>query len=144
MTGNEGPPFVLSYPVHVLMNGIVFAFIVSLLVHVIFTAVYHFPLNRMNFLLQLASCLLMLIMECTKIGITLSRMSYAGSVWPFMFPFMAPRLPNASRWPTVQTVFYSFLQMITLLSSHVRPHDLCRPRISNSSRCYSRRSWRRA
>jgi len=112
------PDFVLSYPVQVVTSGIVLAFSFSLLLHVVFTAAYHVPLSRANFVLQLTSNVLMLVAECTKIGIILSEMARAGAMWPYMFPFVAPRLPNRSTWSTTQVVFFALLQMLTLLFSH--------------------------
>ncbi|WFD21171.1 hypothetical protein MCAP1_003432 [Malassezia caprae] len=118
-TEGDVPDFVLSYPVQVVSSGIAFAFSFSLLLHVVFTAAYHLPLNRTNFLLQLTSSALMLLAECTKIGITLSEMSHAGGTWPYMFPFVAPRLPRSSQWTMAQVVFYSLLEMVMLLFSHI-------------------------
>lgn len=121
MSWTGGPPaFVLSYPAQLVTSGIVLAFSVSLVLHVLFTAAYHLPLNRVNFVLQLVSSILMLVSASTKMGITISDMRDAGAQWPYMFRFMAPRLPNGTDWTTTQAVFYLLLQMLTLLTSHVR------------------------
>ena len=45
--------FALSYPVQVSVAGMTTAFMVLLALHQCFTAAYHFPLDPLNFVLQL-------------------------------------------------------------------------------------------
>ena len=130
--------FALSYPVQVSVVGFVLAFMLALVFHQCFTAGYHYPLNRLNFVLQILSSILLVIYQAVTLGVNLSELNQFSKNWPFMFPYIAYRLPRRDTWTLTQVVFFIILESLMALLAHVRSLSvslvcLCRPIISNFS-----------
>lgn len=114
------PGFALSYPVQAAVGGIVFAFITSLMFHILFTSAYHYPLNRVNFLLQVVSTLFMWIFLSATLAMTLQDLYNFAQSWPYMFPYLAFSIPHRRDWNAVQIAFWDILSAFASLSAHVR------------------------
>lgn len=110
--------FALSYPVQVSMAGITTAFMVLLVLHQCFTAGYHYPLNRLNFVLQLVSSIMYVVYHAATLGVQLAELDQFSHHWPYMFPYMAYRLPRYGHWTTVQMVFFILSEALASLLAH--------------------------
>ena len=86
--------FALSYPVQVSVAGMTTAFMVLLALHQCFTAAYHFPLDPLNFVLQLVSSIVYVVYHGATLGVQLRELDEFSHRWPYMFPYMAYRLPR--------------------------------------------------
>ncbi|KAG6330797.1 hypothetical protein ID866_8289 [Astraeus odoratus] len=115
------PPFAQSLPVQILTNGIVVTLVVVLLLHLIFTAQYHYPLARLNYILQLTGVLTLLTSLIATLYIVLSSTAQESQHWPYMLSYIAVDMPRASYNATVNStdpaVLYqqqwSFAEMAT-------------------------------
>jgi|MGYP000327433153 hypothetical protein len=118
---NELPGFAMSFPVELTVLGIVLALLAVLMLNLAFTAAFHYPLSRVNYVLQLVSSTLFFTVTAATIGVMLNNLESIGNSWPHMFPYMAPPVPPADgTWTTVQTFFFTVLQVLVVLSVHVR------------------------
>lgn len=112
------PPFAQSSAVDLLMIGMVVGVTVLLAVHLIFTLQYHYPLSRVNYVLQLSSTMMFLINMAATSGVMLRHFHNSGRRWPYAFPYTIPPIPMPS-WNVVQTVFFLILQAISTFSVHL-------------------------
>lgn len=133
------PSFALSYPATVSVCAGVMTSTLLLIVHLGFSAQYHCPLCKMNYLLQASSTLAMLLRFTTELGIVLHDMREFAQMWPYMFPYLTYRLPHRSTWSTAQIFFWVLLKSINSLLAHVRALTYRRAQASKCSRCSSRR-----
>ena len=107
--------FALSYPVQVSVAGMTTAFMVLLALHQCFTAAYHFPLDPLNFVLQLVSSIVYVVYHGATLGVQLRELDEFSHRWPHMFPYMAYRLPRYGHWTTVQLVFFILAEALASL-----------------------------
>ena len=70
-SGPALPSFALSFPVQVAAMGIVLAMAVVMALHLVFTAPFHYPLSKLNFILQLTGTLLFLVNVAASLGVVL-------------------------------------------------------------------------
>ena len=110
--------FALSYPVQVSVAGMTTAFMVLLALHQCFTAAYHFPLDPLNFVLQLVSSIVYVVYHGATLGVQLRELDEFSHRWPYMFPYMAYRLPRYGHWTTVQMVFFILAEALASLLAH--------------------------
>ena len=110
--------FALSYPVQVSVAGMTTAFMVLLALHQCFTAAYHFPLDPLNFVLQLVSSIVYVVYHGATLGVQLRELDEFSHRWPHMFPYMAYRLPRYGHWTTVQMVFFILAEALASLLAH--------------------------
>lgn len=110
--------FALSYPVQVSMAGMTTAFMVLLALHQCFTAAYHYPLDPLNFVLQLVSSIVYVVYHAATLGVQLRELDQFSHHWPYMFPYMAYRLPRYGHWTTVQMVFFILAEALASLLAH--------------------------
>ncbi|GHJ86076.1 hypothetical protein NliqN6_2478 [Naganishia liquefaciens] len=96
------PSFAYSLPVQLLIQGITLTLLVVLLIHLLFTTQYHFPLSRFNYLLQLAGILLVLTNIIISIVATMRVQDKASQKWPYMLDYISVNLPNYD-WSTAET-----------------------------------------
>ena len=110
--------FALSYPVQVSVAGMTTAFMVLLALHQCFTAAYHYPLDPLNFVLQLVSSIVYVVYHAATLGVQLRELDQFSHHWPYMFPYMAYRLPRYGHWTTVQMVFFILAEALASLLAH--------------------------
>lgn len=110
--------FSLSYPVQVAVMGMMLAATFILVLHLCFTAGYHFPLNKLNFALQLVSTLCLLASQAATLGVQLRELHLFSQHWPHMFPYIAYRLPRTESWSTVKTVMFILLEATYSITVH--------------------------
>lgn len=89
------PAFARSLPVQILMNGIVLALTTVLLMHLLFTTQYHWPLAPVNYSLQLAGVLSLLTSLIATLAIILQASFDDTQVWPYMINYLAKDVPPA-------------------------------------------------
>ncbi|KAH0829103.1 hypothetical protein J3R83DRAFT_2569 [Lanmaoa asiatica] len=82
------PPFAQSLPVQILITGISLTLAAVLLLHLIFTAQYHWPLARTNYVLQLTGV--------TTLLISITATIYVSQHWPYMLSYLAVEMPSAN------------------------------------------------
>ncbi|KAH7928700.1 hypothetical protein BV22DRAFT_187164 [Leucogyrophana mollusca] len=106
------PPFAQSLPVQILFTGIVITLVVVLLLHLIFTAQYHWPLARVNYILQLSGVTTLLISLIATIYVIFSANVAESQHWPYMLSYLAVDMPkycpdqNITLNPNDPTVVY--------------------------------------
>ncbi|KAH8109009.1 hypothetical protein DFH11DRAFT_1630283 [Phellopilus nigrolimitatus] len=87
------PIFARSLPVQILLNGIVFALTAVLLIHLLFTAQYHWPLAPLNYVLQLAGVVSLLISVIATLCVILAQAFRDSQEWPYMLTYLAVDVP---------------------------------------------------
>jgi hypothetical protein len=90
------PPFVQSLPVQILLTGIVLTLVAVLLLHLIFTAQYHWPLARTNYILQLTGVTTLLVSLIATIYVVFSTTIQQSQHWPYMLSYLAVEMPRTS------------------------------------------------
>ena len=113
------PPFVYSVPVQTMGFGVILAMATVLTVHLTFTAPYHYPLSKRNYILQLSASLIFLFSVATSLGISLRNLENKSLRNPYLFPYLPELLPS-TQWTTTQQVFYLIMQAITVTMANVR------------------------
>ena len=78
------------------MNGIVLALTTVLLMHLLFTTQYHWPLAPVNYGLQLAGVLSLLTSLIATLSIILQASFDDTQVWPYMIKYLAKDVPPTS------------------------------------------------
>jgi hypothetical protein len=90
------PPFVQSLPVQVLVTGIALTLAAVLLLHLVFTAQYHWPLARTNYVLQLTGVTTLIISISATIYVVFSATIRQSQHWPYMLNYLAVEMPAAN------------------------------------------------
>lgn len=88
------PAFVESLPVQILLSGVVLTLVVVLLLHLLFTAQYHWPLARVNYMLQLTGVVTLLASVTATIYVIFSSNVEESQHWPYMLSYLAVDMPN--------------------------------------------------
>lgn len=88
------PPFAQSLPVQILLAGISLTLAVVLLLHLIFTAQYHWPLARTNYILQIAGVTTLLTSIIATVYVILSSTMQQSQHWPYMLNYLAVEMPG--------------------------------------------------
>ncbi|KAG1737908.1 uncharacterized protein EDB91DRAFT_1054909 [Suillus paluster] len=104
------PAFVQSLPVQILLLGVVLTLVVVLLLHLLFTAQYHWPLARVNYMLQLTGVITLLGSITATIYIVFSSTVEESQHWPYMLSYLAvnmPKVANTTLNTTDPTVTYA-------------------------------------
>ena len=91
------PPFVQSLPVQILLAGITLTLAAVLLFHLVFTAQYHWPLARTNYILQLTGVTTLLISISATIYVIFSVAVQQSQHWPYMLSYLAVEMPATNR-----------------------------------------------
>ncbi|SPO20874.1 uncharacterized protein UTRI_00351 [Ustilago trichophora] len=114
------PDFAFSMPAQIVVDGINIALISVLVIHLLFTVQYHFPLSRKNFYLQISSSLMLLISLSVTLHIILELLKDESQRYPFMFPYIGIQLPPGDdSWTKVQEVFFLLMRAITTALIHI-------------------------
>ena len=103
------PAFVQSLPVQILLIGVVLTLVVVLLLHLLFTAQYHWPLARVNYVLQLTGVMTLLASVLATIYVVFSSTINQSEHWPYMLSYLAVNMPsqNINTNSTDPTVLYA-------------------------------------
>jgi hypothetical protein len=101
------PPFARSLPVQILLTGVVLTLTAVLLVHLMFTAQYHWPLAPVNYVLQLSGVTTLLISLIATIHVVLSTSREESQFWPYMLSYIAVDVPpdiasDLNEWTTAE------------------------------------------
>ncbi|KAF8548385.1 hypothetical protein OG21DRAFT_1516353 [Imleria badia] len=91
------PPFVQSLPVQILLACITLTLAAVLLFHLIFTAQYHWPFARTNYILQLTGVTTLLISISAAIYVIFFVAIQQSQHWPYMLSYLAVEMPASHR-----------------------------------------------
>ncbi|KAK8854613.1 hypothetical protein IAR55_003352 [Kwoniella newhampshirensis] len=105
------PAFAYALPIQLLVNGITVTLLCVLLIHLLFTTQYHYPLAPLNYILQLLSILTVLISVIIKIVIILDQTSDSADQWPYSLDYVAVSIPPQS-WTTGRCAAWFLLQAL--------------------------------
>ncbi|TXT08867.1 hypothetical protein VHUM_02995 [Vanrija humicola] len=106
------PAFSYSLPIQLLVSGITLTLLVVLLIHLLFTTQYHYPLAPLNYSLQLASIISVLIGVATRIGVILRHASTQADHWPYMLDYVSVSIPG-DNWTTAENAAWYLLQALS-------------------------------
>ena len=110
------PNFASSLPVQVLLIGIIFTLTCVLLLHLCFTAQYHWPLAPVNFVLQMSGVLSLLISQIATLHVVMSTTMLESQNWPYMLTYLAvdvPPLYDADGWSTAELAAWLVMNATT-------------------------------
>ncbi|KIJ15573.1 hypothetical protein PAXINDRAFT_163035 [Paxillus involutus ATCC 200175] len=97
------PPFAQSLPVQVLLTGIVLTLVAVLFLHLIFTAQYHWPLARTNYILQLTGVTTLLISLIATLYVVFTATVEQSQHWPYMLSYLAVDMPQISNSSSINS-----------------------------------------
>jgi hypothetical protein len=113
------PPFIRSLPVQVLITGIIVALVAVLFIHLLVTFQYHWNLAPINYVLQLASVLSLLISLVASLHVMFQSTIEESLHWPYMLSYIAVDLPPLDPtltdplWPTSQLAAWYIMDATT-------------------------------
>ncbi|GJE91429.1 hypothetical protein PsYK624_075790 [Phanerochaete sordida] len=87
------PSFACSLPIQILMIGIVLTLTSVLLIHLVFTAQYHWPLAPVNYALQLSAVITLLVSLIATLHVVLDTATQESREWPYMLTYIAVDIP---------------------------------------------------
>ncbi|KAI0691105.1 hypothetical protein BC835DRAFT_1407333 [Cytidiella melzeri] len=98
------PPFSRSLPIQILVTGIVLTLTSVLLIHLVFTAQYHWPLAPINCALQMSAVITLLISLIATLQVVLQAATEESQHWPYMLTYIAVDIPplrdSSDSWAT--------------------------------------------
>jgi hypothetical protein len=109
---NYQPHYAFSLPVQILLNGIITALVAVLLIQLLFTAPYHWPLAKLNFALQVTGVVTLLISLIATLWLVLTTAHAASSEWPYMLDYIAITVPP-STWSDAKKTWWYIMQATT-------------------------------
>ncbi|TCD66749.1 hypothetical protein EIP91_000990 [Steccherinum ochraceum] len=110
------PSFASSLPIQILMTGIVLTLTSVLLIHLVFTAQYHWPLAPVNFALQLSAVFTLLVSLIATLQVVLTTAAKETKSWPYMMNYVAvdiPPLENNDGWGTGELAAWLLMNATT-------------------------------
>ncbi|CAE6417632.1 unnamed protein product, partial [Rhizoctonia solani] len=110
------PSFAYSLPIQILVTGIVFTLVLVLFIHLLFTAQYHWPLARLNYILQLCGVVTLLIWLSATLIVVLKYAHQRSRGWPYMLDYVGVDIPSDS-WTDTQEAWWS---LIVLQITHIQ------------------------
>ena len=114
------PAFAFSMPAQIVVNGLNLAMMCVLAIHLTFTTRYHYPLSKLNYLLQASSTGLLLLSLIVELHVILDELERKSHRWPYMFPYIGVQVPPPDdSWTVTQLVFYLLMDALTTLFAHV-------------------------
>lgn len=87
------PSYARSLPVQILLLGITLTLTAVLIIHLIFTAQYHWPLAPVNYVLQMSAVTTLLISCIATMHVVLSSTIAQSLKWPYMLDYIAVDIP---------------------------------------------------
>lgn len=103
------PTFGYSMPAQVFIQGITFTLLAVLLIHILFTTPYHWPLSRLNYILQVSGILLVTASVLLSTGLTLTAPDVTAKTWPYMLQYISVTIPPED-WSIGAQAAYQLLQ----------------------------------
>ncbi|TFY76445.1 hypothetical protein EWM64_g7564, partial [Hericium alpestre] len=111
------PNFGRSLPTQILITGVVLTLVAVLLIHLLFTAQYHWKLAQANYILQMSAVLTLLTSLIASLKIILDHAVKASQQWPFMLDYIGVDLPplmyGDDGWSTGGLVGWLFMNATT-------------------------------
>jgi hypothetical protein len=121
------PAFAFSLPIQFLLTGVILALSTILLIHLVFTAPYHWPLAKLNYCLQLSGVISLLLSLGITLSVILSSVLETSREWPYMLNYVAVNIP-LDGWSDLDNGWWYTLDAITSglahVSSYKRPFGL--------------------
>lgn len=108
------PTFAYSVPIQILAEGITLTLVTVLLIHLLFTTQYHWPLSKTNYCLQLSGILCLLCSSVATLVTVLQVQSNSADEWPYMLDYIEVNVPGDT-WTDAQNGAWSLLTMIVNL-----------------------------
>ncbi|KAI1791158.1 hypothetical protein LXA43DRAFT_973212 [Ganoderma leucocontextum] len=87
------PGFAKSLPVQILLLGITLTLTTVLIIHLVFTAQYHWPLAPVNCILQMSAVTTLLVSCIATLHVVLSSTVDQSMTWPYMLDYIAVEIP---------------------------------------------------
>ena len=111
------PAFVFSFVAQIILLTIVLTLVAVLLGLLLFTFRYHYPMAKVNCVVQLIAVAILLVSVVTSISIAVSEAKETSSTWPFTFDYIEVLIPN-SDWSTGDRAAWLLLQGVVALAVH--------------------------
>ncbi|CAH7686022.1 hypothetical protein BY996DRAFT_4554588, partial [Phakopsora pachyrhizi] len=111
------PAYTYSMPTQLLIYGIVLTLLTVLILHLAFTAKYHYPLASSNFVLLLSAVFLTEISVIVVVVVTNQYLFTRSRFWPFMFDYVEVPMPP-SDWKTAQLIGWYLMQGAVTFFAH--------------------------
>ncbi|WVO21355.1 uncharacterized protein IAS62_002663 [Cryptococcus decagattii] len=112
------PVLAYTLPIQLVVNGITGTLLCVLLIHLLFTTQYHYPLAPLNYFLQLSSIVTVLISVIIKLVIILVHCTSQADVWPYSLDYVAVNVPPET-WSSGQNAAWCLLQALNAGLSNV-------------------------
>lgn len=112
------PVLAYTLPIQLVVNGITGTLLCVLLIHLLFTTQYHYPLAPLNYFLQLSSIVTVLISVIVKLVIILVHCTSQADVWPYSLDYVAVNVPPET-WSTGQNAAWCLLQALNAGLSNI-------------------------
>lgn len=114
------PAYTYSMPTQMLIYGVVLTLLTVLLVHLIFTARYHYPLAKLNFGLLLTSVVVTEALVCVVIAVVNTALLDKSRGSPFMLEYAEVPAPSDA-WSQGTLIGWYMSQAVITLLTHVCP-----------------------
>lgn len=111
------PHFAFSLPVQILCNGIILTLAAVLLIHLTLTAQYHWPLARLNYVLQLSAVITLCISLIATTIVIFSSVHSDSRGWPYMLDYVAVDIP-CDGWNLTEQILWYTLEALTSGLAH--------------------------
>lgn len=122
------PAFAYSLPIQFLLTGVILSMSAILLINLVFTAPYHWPLAKLNYSLQMAGVSSLLLTLGITLSIILTSVHDTSRKWPYMLNYVAVDVP-VNNWTNVDNGLWYTLDAVTSGLAHVRPPSFLPPRL---------------
>jgi len=116
------PSFAYSLPVQFVLTGVIISMCSILLIHLVFTAPYHWPLAKLNYSLQLTGVSTLLLSLTITLSVILASVHTTSRQWPYMLDYVAVDVPLAN-WTIVDNGLWYTLDAVTSGLAHVFTHS---------------------
>ncbi|KDQ20209.1 hypothetical protein BOTBODRAFT_27626 [Botryobasidium botryosum FD-172 SS1] len=112
------PHFAFSLPIQILLTGIVLTLVSVLFIHLLFTAKYHWSLAKLNYCLQLAGSVCLLISLGATLTVIMNTTHATSRQWPYMLTYIAVSIPP-SNWTDAQKASWYVMESTTSGLAHI-------------------------
>jgi hypothetical protein len=113
------PSYAYSLPIQILLLGMVNTLTGVLLIHLIFTAPYHWPHAKLNYSLQLSGVVSLLVSTCLSLVVVLRNVHQTSRSWPYMLDYIGVQVP-IDGWAVHAIAWWYGLDAVTSGLAHVR------------------------
>ncbi|KAG8765436.1 hypothetical protein FRC16_008044, partial [Serendipita sp. 398] len=111
------PAFTYSLPVQFLLTGVILALSMTLLIHLVFTAPYHWPLAKLNYGLQLSGVISLQLSIGVMLSVILGSAHGTSREWPYMLNYVAVDVP-LTNWTKLESGLWYTLDAVTSGLAH--------------------------